>query len=210
MFDQVFDVCLFDDGYSCEVCLFFYYVYCYELIFVYLMDVQCVGYDQCVCVCVWEMVECYLGEELLVIGLFIDDWLVVVVLIMLLQWCLDIIESWSWCLCMLFSVGLVVIWCYLDYYWVVQVCLLVGFYYQLLMFGVYFEYQGRQIGEQLLVVVQCWCVEDFVLQGLVLDIGNVCYLDFYQWYGYCEIGEVMLGVVCEYVFLYFGEMLVVI
>ena len=61
------------------------------------------------------------------------------------------------------------------------------------MLGVHPEYQGRQIGEQLLAAVQRWCAEDSASQGLVLDTGNARYLDFYQRHGYREIGEVTLG-----------------
>ncbi|MFO6249375.1 GNAT family N-acetyltransferase, partial [Pseudomonas aeruginosa] len=47
-----------------------------------------------------------------------------------------------------------------------------GTHHQLPMLGVHPEYQGRQIGEQLLAAVQRWCAEDSASQGLVLDTGN--------------------------------------
>lgn len=106
---------------------------------------------------------------------------------------------------MLFSVGLAATRRYLDYQRAVQACLPVGPHHQLPMLGVHPEYQGRQIGEQLLAAVQRWCAEDSASQGLVLDTGNARYLDFYQRHGYREIGEVTLGAVREHVLLHPGE-----
>ena len=56
------------------------------------------------------------------------------------------------------------------------------------MLGVHPEYQGRQIGEQLLAAVQRWC-EDSACRGW--SGYRQCALpDFYQRHGYREIGEV--------------------
>ena len=148
--DQVTDVRLLDDGYSREVRSLFYHAYRHEPTFAYLMDAQRAGYDQRVRACVREMVERHLGEELPAIGLFIDDRLVAAALITPPQRRLDITESWSWRLRMLFSVGLAATRRYLDYHRAVQACLPVGPHHQLPMLGVHPEYQGRQIGEQLL------------------------------------------------------------
>ncbi len=150
--DQVTDVRLLDDGYSREVRSLFYHAYRHEPTFAYLMDAQRAGYDQRVRACVREMVERHLGEELPAIGLFIDDRLVAAALITPPQRRLDITESWSWRLRMLFSVGLAATRRYLDYHRAVQACLPVGPHHQLPMLGVHPEYQGRQIGEQLLAV----------------------------------------------------------
>ncbi|MBH9428723.1 GNAT family N-acetyltransferase [Pseudomonas aeruginosa] len=203
--DQVTDVRLLDDGYSREVRSLFYHAYRHEPTFAYLMDAQRAGYDQRVRACVREMVERHLGEELPAIGLFIDDRLVAAALITPPQRRLDITESWSWRLRMLFSVGLAATRRYLDYHRAVQACLPVGPHHQLPMLGVHPEYQGRQIGEQLLAAVQRGCAEDSASQGLVLDTGNARYLDFYQRHGYREIGEVTLGAVREHVLLHPGE-----
>ncbi|HEJ2967328.1 N-acetyltransferase [Pseudomonas aeruginosa] len=203
--DQVSDVRLLDDGYSREVRSLFYHAYRHEPTFAYLMDAQRAGYDQRVRACVREMVERHLGEELPAIGLFIDDRLVAAALITPPQRRLDITESWSWRLRMLFSVGLAATRRYLDYHRAVQACLPVGPHHQLPMLGVHPEYQGRQIGEQLLAAVQRWCAEDSASQGLVLDTGNARYLDFYQRHGYREIGEVTLGAVREHVLLHPGD-----
>ena len=66
---------------------------------------------------------------------------------------------------MLFSVGLAATRRYLDYHRAVQACPPVGPHHQLPMLGVHPEYQGRQIGEQLLAAVQRWCAEDSASQG---------------------------------------------
>lgn len=148
--DQVTDVRLLDDGYSREVRSLFYHAYRHEPTFAYLMDAQRAGYDQRVRACVREMVERHLGEELPAIGLFIDDRLVAAALITPPQRRLDITESWSWRLRMLFSVGLAATRRYLDYHRAVQACLPVGPHHQLPMLGVHPEYQvGRSASS-------CW------------------------------------------------------
>lgn len=202
--DQVTDVRLLDDGYSREVRSLFYHAYRHEPTFAYLMDAQRAGYDQRVRACVREMVERHLGEELPAIGLFIDDRLVAAALITPPQRRLDITEL------------------ELAPAHAVQrrpgrdpalpglppggAGLPAGRpHHQLPMLGVHPEYQGRQIGEQLLAAVQRWCAEDSASQGLVLDTGNARYLDFYQRHGYREIGEVTLGAVREHVLLHPGE-----
>jgi GNAT superfamily N-acetyltransferase len=89
---------------------------------------------------------------------------------------------------------------YLEYHEAVITSLPPGPYHVLPLLGVHPQYQGQQLGEQLLEALHNWCAEDASSQGVVLDTGNPHYLAFYQRQGYEEIGQVAIGPIIEHVF----------
>ena len=91
---------------------------------------------------------------------------------------------------------------YLDYHDAVLACLPPGPYHVLPLLGIHPEFQGRHLGEKLLEALHNWCAEDDSSQGVVLDTGNVRYLEFYKRQGYEEVGEVALGPLVEHVFFH--------
>jgi GNAT superfamily N-acetyltransferase len=147
-------------------------------------------------------VQQHFFQELPAIGLLIEERLVAIALIAPPQRRLDITESWGWRLRMLLTTGFRCTRRYLDYHDAVLGCLPPGPYHVLPLLGVHPEFQGRHLGEQLLEALHNWCAEDDGSQGVVLDTGNVRYLDFYKRQGYEEVGEVALGPVVEHVFFH--------
>ena len=158
------------------------------------------GYDQRVRATVRELVQQHFAEELPAIGLLIDDRLIGMALIAPPQRRMDITESWAWRMRMLLSTGFRCTKRYLEYHEAVITSLPPGPYHVLPLLGVHPQYQGQQLGEQLLEALHNWCAEDASSQGVVLDTGNPHYLAFYQRQGYEEIGQVAIGPIIEHVF----------
>ncbi|MNF76856.1 Acetyltransferase (GNAT) family protein [compost metagenome] len=191
-----------DGGYSREARSLLYHAYRHEPTFAYLFEAERPGYDQRVRATVRELVQQHFFQELPAIGLLIEERLVAIALIAPPQRRLDITESWGWRLRMLLTTGFRCTRRYLDYHDAVLACLPPGPYHVLPLLGVHPEFQGRHLGEQLLEALHNWCAEDDGSQGVVLDTGNVRYLDFYKRQGYEEVGEVALGPVVEHVFFH--------
>lgn len=196
------EVRMLDGGYAREARSLLYHAYRHEPTFAYLFESERPGYEQRVRATVRELVQQHFSEDLPALGLLIDDRLVGVALIAPPQRRLDITESWGWRLRMLLTAGFRCTKRYLAYHDAVLACLPSGPCHVLPMLGVHPEFQGKQLGEQLLTALHNWCAEDTGSQGVVLDTGNPRYLDFYKRQGYEEIGEVALGPVREHVFFH--------
>lgn len=191
-----------DGGYSHEARSLLYHAYRHEPTFAYLFEAERPGYEQRVRATVRELVQQHFFQELPAIGLLIEERLVGIALIAPPQRRLDITESWGWRLRMLLTTGFRCTRRYLDYHDAVLACLPPGPYHVLPLLGVHPEFQGRHLGEKLLEALHNWCAEDDGSLGVVLDTGNVRYLDFYKRQGYEEVGEVALGPVVEHVFFH--------
>jgi GNAT superfamily N-acetyltransferase len=196
------EVRMLDSGYAREARSLLYHAYRHDPTFAYLFDAQRTGYDQRVRATVREFVQQHFNEELPAIGLLIEDRLVGVVLIAPPIRRMGITESWGWRLRMLLSTGYRCTQRYLAYHDAVISCLPTGHFHVLPLLGVHPQYQGQQLGEQLLGALHNWCADDTVSQGIVLDTGNSHYLDFYKRHGYEEVGEVAIGPVIEHVFFH--------
>lgn len=193
------EVRLLGDSYAREIRSLLYHAYRHEPTFAYLFESDRPGFDQRVRATVRELTNRHLSEDLPVLGLVIDERLVAVALIAPPQRRLDITDSWAWRMRMLLTTGFRCTRRYLAYHEAVLGCLPPGPYHVLPLLGVHPEFQGRHLGEQLLDALHAWCVDDVDSQGLVLDTGNVRYLDFYRRHGYEEVGEVALGPLREHV-----------
>lgn len=192
--------CVYSTAASFEARSLLYHAYRHEPTFGYLFESERPGYDQRVRATVRELVHRHFLEDLPAIGLIINDRLVALALIAPPQRRLDITESWGWRLRMLLTTGLRCTKRYLHYHDAVLASLPPGQYHVLPLLGVHPEFQGKHLGEQLLVALHDWCAEDETSLGVVLDTGNPRYLDFYKRQGYEEIGEVAVGPIHEHVF----------
>lgn len=196
------EVRMLDGGYAREARSLLYHAYRHDPTFAYLFEADRPGYDQRVRATVRELVQQHFAEELPAIGLLIDDRLIGMALIAPPQRRMDITESWSWRMRMLLSTGFRCTKRYLEYHEAVITSLPPGPYHVLPLLGVHPQYQGQQLGEQLLEALHNWCAEDASSQGVVLDTGNPHYLAFYQRQGYEEIGQVAIGPIIEHVFFH--------
>ncbi|BAN48963.1 N-acetyltransferase [Metapseudomonas resinovorans] len=196
------EVRMLDRGYAREARSLLYHAYRHEPTFAYLFEAERAGYDQRVRATVRELVQQHFLEDLPAIGLLIEERLVGIALIAPPVRRLGITESWGWRLRMLLTTGLRCTRRYLDYHDAVLACLPPGPCHVLPLLGIHPEFQGRHLGEKLLESLHNWCAEDDSSQGVVLDTGNVRYLDFYKRQGYAEVGEVALGPVVEHVFFH--------
>ena len=196
------EIRMLDSGYAREARSLLYHAYRHDLTFAYLFEAERPGYDQRVRATVRELVQQHFVEDLPAIGLLIDDRLIGMALIAPPQRRMDITESWSWRMRMLLSTGFRCTKRYLEYHEAVITCLPPGPYHVLPLLGVHPQYQGQQLGEQLLEALHNWCAEDASSQGVVLDTGNPHYLAFYQRQGYEEIGQVAIGPIIEHVFFH--------
>jgi len=194
------EVRMLDGGYAREARSLLYHAYRHDPTFAYLFEAERPGYDQRVRATVRELVQQHFAEELPAIGLLIDDRLIGMALIAPPQRRMDITESWAWRMRMLLSTGFRCTKRYLEYHEAVITSLPPGPYHVLPLLGVHPQYQGQQLGEQLLEALHNWCAEDASSQGVVLDTGNPHYLAFYQRQGYEEIGQVAIGPIIEHVF----------
>ena len=194
------EVRMLDGGYAREARSLLYHAYRHDPTFAYLFEADRPGYDQRVRATVRELVQQHFAEELPAIGLLIDDRLIGMALIAPPQRRMDITESWAWRMRMLLSTGFRCTKRYLEYHEAVITSLPPGPYHVLPLLGVHPQYQGQQLGEQLLEALHNWCAEDASSQGVVLDTGNPHYLAFYQRQGYEEIGQVAIGPIIEHVF----------
>lgn len=196
------EVRLLDGGYAREARSLLYHAYRHDPTFAYLFEADRPGYDQRVRATVRELVQQHFAEDLPAIGLLIDDRLIGMALIAPPQRRMDITESWGWRMRMLLSTGFRCTKRYLEYHEAVITSLPPGPYHVLPLLGVHPQYQGQQLGEQLLEALHNWCAEDASSQGVVLDTGNPHYLAFYQRQGYEEIGQVAIGPIVEHVFFH--------
>lgn len=196
------EIRMLDSGYAREARSLLYHAYRHDPTFAYLFEAERPGYDQRVRATVRELVQQHFVEDLPAIGLLIDDRLIGMALIAPPQRHMDITESWSWRMRMLLSTGFRCTKRYLEYHEAVITCLPPGPYHVLPLLGVHPQYQGQQLGEQLLEALHNWCAEDASSQGVVLDTGNPHYLAFYQRQGYEEIGQVAIGPIIEHVFFH--------
>lgn len=196
------EVRMLDGGYAREARSLLYHAYRHDPTFAYLFEAERPGYDQRVRATVRELVQQHFAEDLPAIGLLIDDRLIGMALIAPPQRRMDITESWGWRMRMLLTTGFRCTKRYLEYHDAVIACLPPGPYHVLPLLGIHPEYQGKNLGEQLLEALHNWCAEDASSQGVVLDTGNSHYLDFYTRQGYVEIGEVAIGPIIEHVFFH--------
>lgn len=196
------EVRMLDSGYAREARSLLYHAYRHDPTFAYLFEAERPGYDQRVRATVRELVQQHFAEDLPAIGLLIDDRLIGMALIAPPQRRMDITESWGWRMRMLLTTGFRCTKRYLEYHDAVIACLPPGAYHVLPLLGIHPEYQGKNLGEQLLEALHNWCAEDASSQGVVLDTGNSHYLDFYKRQGYEEIGEVAIGPIIEHVFFH--------
>lgn len=194
------EIRMLDGGYVREARSLLYHAYRHDPTFAYLFEADRPGYDQRVRATVRELVQQHFAEELPAIGLLIEDRLIGMALIAPPQRRMDITESWAWRMRMLLSTGFRCTKRYLEYHEAVITSLPPGPYHVLPLLGVHPQYQGQQLGEQLLEALHNWCAEDASSQGVVLDTGNPHYLAFYQRQGYEEIGQVAIGPIIEHVF----------
>jgi GNAT superfamily N-acetyltransferase len=193
---------MLDSGYAREARSLLYHAYRHDPTFAYLFEAERPGYDQRVRATVRELVQQHFAEDLPAIGLLIDDRLIGMALIAPPQRRMDITESWGWRMRMLLTTGFRCTKRYLEYHDAVIACLPPGPYHVLPLLGIHPEYQGKNLGEQLLEALHNWCAEDASSQGVVLDTGNGHYLEFYKRQGYEEIGEVAIGPIIEHVFFH--------
>lgn len=198
----VAEVRLLDGGYSREARSLLYHSYRHEPSFAYLFESERPGYEQRVRATVRELVKQHFFQELPALGLFVDDRLVGIALIAPPQRRLGITESWTWRLRMVLRTGLRCTQRYLEYYNAVLACLPSDSVHVLPLLGIHPQFQGQHFGEQLLEAVHQWCAVDETSLGVVLDTGNIRYLDFYKRQGYEEIGEVAVGPIREHVFFH--------
>ena len=196
------EVRMLDGGYAREARSLLYHAYRHDPTFAYLFEAERPGYDQRVRATVRELVQQHFAEDLPAIGLLIDDRLIGMALIAPPQRRMDITESWGWRMRMLLTTGFRCTKRYLEYHDAVIACLPPGPYHVLPLLGIHPEYQGKNLGEQLLEALHNWCAEDASSQGVVLDTGNGHYLEFYKRQGYEEIGEVAIGPIIEHVFFH--------
>ncbi|NMY51737.1 MULTISPECIES: GNAT family N-acetyltransferase [unclassified Pseudomonas] len=196
------EVRMLDSGYAREARSLLYHAYRHDPTFAYLFEAERPGYDQRVRATVRELVQQHFAEDLPAIGLLIDDRLIGMALIAPPQRRMDITESWGWRMRMLLTTGFRCTKRYLEYHDAVIACLPPGPYHVLPLLGIHPEYQGKNLGEQLLEALHNWCAEDASSQGVVLDTGNGHYLEFYKRQGYEEIGEVAIGPIIEHVFFH--------
>ncbi|MEX6666645.1 GNAT family N-acetyltransferase [Pseudomonas sp. W2-17] len=189
-----------DSGYSRETRTLLYLAYRQEPSFAYLFESGRSGYEHRVKATICALVKQHFLQDLPALGLFVADRLVGVALIAPPQRRLGITESWAWRIRMLISTGLRGTQRYLEYYHDVLACAPSEAVHVLPLFGVHPDFQGRHYGEQLLLALHDWCVEDQNSEGIVLDTGNGHYLEFYQRQGYEEIGEVAVGPIRERIF----------
>lgn len=196
------EVRMLDSGYAREARSLLYHAYRHDPTFAYLFEAERPGYDQRVRATVRELVQQHFAEDLPAIGLLIDDRLIGMALIAPPQRRMDITESWGWRMRMLLTTGFRCTKRYLEYHDAVIACLPPGPYHVLPLLGIHPEYQGKNLGEQLLEALHNWCAEDASSQGVVLDTGNGHYLGFYKRQGYEEIGEVAIGPIIEHVFFH--------
>ena len=196
------EIRMLDSGYAREARSLLYHAYRHDPTFAYLFEAERPGYDQRVRATVRELVQQHFAEDLPAIGLLIDDRLIGMALIAPPQRRMDITESWGWRMRMLLTTGFRCTKRYLEYHDAVIACLPPGPYHVLPLLGIHPEYQGKNLGEQLLEALHNWCAEDASSQGVVLDTGNSHYLDFYKRQGYEEIGEVAIGPIIEHVFFH--------
>ena len=196
------EVRMLDGGYAREARSLLYHAYRHDPTFAYLFEAERPGYDQRVRATVRELVQQHFAEDLPAIGLLIDDRLIGMALIAPPQRRMDITESWGWRMRMLLTTGFSCTKRYLEYHDAVIACLPPGPYHVLPLLGIHPEYQGKNLGEQLLEALHNWCAEDASSQGVVLDTGNGHYLEFYKRQGYEEIGEVAIGPIIEHVFFH--------
>ncbi|MDB6146165.1 MAG: Histone acetyltransferase HPA2-related acetyltransferase [Pseudomonas sp.] len=198
----VAEVRLLDGGYSREARSLLYHSYRHEPSFAYLFESERPGYEQRVRATVRELVKQHFFQELPALGLFVDDRLVGIALIAPPQRRLGITESWAWRLRMVLRTGFRCTQRYLEYYNAVLACLPSDAVHVLPLLGIHPQFQGRHFGEQLLEAIHQWCAVDETSLGVVLDTGNIRYLDFYKRQGYEEIGEVAVGPIREHVFFH--------
>jgi GNAT superfamily N-acetyltransferase len=196
------EIRMLDGGYAREARSLLYHAYRHDPTFAYLFEAERPGYDQRVRATVRELVQQHFAEDLPAIGLLIDDRLIGMALIAPPQRRMDITESWGWRMRMLLTTGFRCTKRYLEYHDAVIACLPPGPYHVLPLLGIHPEYQGKNLGEQLLEALHNWCAEDASSQGVVLDTGNGHYLEFYKRQGYEEIGEVAIGPIIEHVFFH--------
>lgn len=196
------EVRMLDGGYAREARSLLYHAYRHDPTFAYLFEAERPGYDQRVRATVRELVQQHFAEDLPAIGLLIDDRLIGMALIAPPQRRMDITESWGWRMRMLLTTGFRCTKRYLEYHDAVIACLPPGPYHVLPLLSIHPEYQGKNLGEQLLEALHNWCAEDASSQGVVLDTGNGHYLEFYKRQGYEEIGEVAIGPIIEHVFFH--------
>ena len=196
------EVRMLDGGYAREARSLLYHAYRHDPTFAYLFEAERPGYDQRVRATVRELVQQHFAEDLPAIGLLIDDRLIGMALIAPPQRRMDITESWGWRMRMLLTTGFRCTKRYLECHDAVIACLPPGPYHVLPLLGIHPEYQGKNLGEQLLEALHNWCAEDASSQGVVLDTGNGHYLEFYKRQGYEEIGEVAIGPIIEHVFFH--------
>ncbi|MFP3847859.1 GNAT family N-acetyltransferase [Pseudomonas sp. W5-01] len=191
-----------DSGYSRETRALLYLAYRQEPSFAYLFESCRSGYDHRVKATIRALVKQHYLQDLPALGLFVADRLVSVALIAPPQRRLGITESWAWRIRMLMTTGLRCTQRYLEYYHAVLACVPSEAVHVLPLFGVHPDFQGRHYGERLLLALHDWCAQDRNSQGIVLDTGNVDYLEFYNRQGYEEIGEVAVGPVREHIFFH--------
>jgi GNAT superfamily N-acetyltransferase len=191
-----------DSGYSREVRSLLYQAYRREPGFEYLFESGRAGYEHRVKSTVRALVKQHFFQQLPALGLFVEDRLIGVALIAPPSRRLGITESWAWRLRMIISAGLRCTQRYLEYYHAVLACVPSEAVHVLPLMGVHPDFQGQHYGEQLLEALHAWCAEDEHSEGIVLDTGNVHYLEFYKRHGYEEIGEVAVGPILEHVFFH--------
>lgn len=196
------EVRLLDGGYSREARSLLYHSYRHEPSFAYLFESERPGYEQRVRATVRELVKQHFFQELPALGLFVEDRLVGIALIAPPQRRLGITESWAWRLRMVLRTGFRCTQRYLEYYNAVLACLPSDAVHVLPLLGIHPQFQGQHFGEQLLEAVHQWCAVDETSLGVVLDTGNIRYLEFYKRQGYEEIGEVAVGPIREHVFFH--------
>lgn len=191
-----------DSGYSREARSLLYHAYRHEPTFRYMFESDRPGYDQRVRATIRELVRQHFLEDLPALGLLADDRLIGIALIAPPQRRLDITESWGWRMRMLLTTGFRCTRRYLEYHAAVLACLPSGPYHLLPLIGVLPQFQGMQLGRQLLDALHGWCAEEASSQGLVLNTGNGRYVEYYKRLGYEEVGELAIGPIVEHVFFH--------
>lgn len=199
---QPAEVCLLDSSYGPEAASLLFRAYRADPTFRWLMDADRPGYDHRLRSTLRELLRNHIAEQRPALGLVQNDRLIGIALVSPPERRLEVTESWGWRLRMLLGAGHRATRRYLDFHAAVMACVPPGPHHLLPLLAVLPEYQGQRYGEQLLGALHDWCADDSQSRGIVLDTGNLHYLEFYRRNGYQDIGEVAIGPVREHVFFH--------
>ena len=186
-----------DETAASEAKSILFQAYRHEPTFQYLFDHRKPGYEQRVRATLRELVKLYFELNQDVIGVMLDETLVAVGFVGEPDLRLDLASQFNWRLRMILTAGFSSTNRYLDYHRQIMAALPEQSIHSLPLMGVHPKYQNRGFGRLLLETIERLCRDNPRSAGLVLDVGNTRYLNFYESLGFTNIGEIQLGSVRE-------------